>query len=919
MDTARLERALRANMRGDVGFGTAARALYAADASNYRHVPLGVVQPRTAADAAAAVAICRDHQVPVTPRGGGTSVAGNAIGEGVVLDTSRYLNRVLGLDPVARTAVVEPGVVLDALQREAAPHGLVFGPDPSTHSRCTLGGMIGNNACGAHSVVWGTTSDNVDALDVLRYDGTRLSLPGSTALPGSAALASDLHRLADENLALIRRSLGRFPRQVSGYPLHELLPENGRNLARALVGTEGTCALVLGATVRLAVLPAARVLLVAGFADDSAAAEAALAVLPHGPLTVEGIDAELVQSRSRPGLPPGGAWLFVEVGGESRSDALAKARRIAGELKSTRILEDPQEQRALWRIRQEGAGIATRMPDGAEAWPGWEDAAVPPERLAQYLREFRELKDRHGLRGVTYGHFGEGCIHVRLNFDLLTPGGRDRFRHFTEDAADLVAAHGGSFSGEHGDGQARAELLPRLYGDELVALFGRFKAIWDPENGLNPGVLVDPRPIDADLRVARPPRELLTLFAYPHDGGDFAQATRRCVGVGKCRNASGGVMCPSFQATGEEQHSTRGRARLLFELARGDLVTDGWRSTEVREALDLCLACKACRTECPVNVDMATYKAEFLHHHYRGRLRPRSHYALGYLPLWARAASVAPRLVNKLTSIQRIAYVGKRVAGVARERSIPPFAAAFTRSFRPRASGRPQVVLWPDTFTNYFTPRVGQAAARVLADAGFDVVLPRGSVCCGLTWISTGQLGFARRVARRSLAALPGGLPIVGLEPSCTAALRSDLPELLPEFAAVAARTFTLAEFLTEHAPHWQPPRIDGEALLQTHCHQRSVLTTVPDAGLLARAGVTLRDIEPTCCGMAGNFGFEHYDVAQAVGERVLLPAVRSLPDSVTVLADGFSCRTQISQSAGRRALHLAELLAAGMDPPARG
>jgi FAD/FMN-containing dehydrogenase/Fe-S oxidoreductase len=925
VDTAGLTRRLVRDLRGEVDFGTSARAQYSADASNYRRVPLGVVWPADAEDVIAAVAACREYGVPVTPRGGGTSVAGNAIGGGLVMDTSRHVNALVDLDPPSRTAIVQPGLVLDRLRAAAAPHGLTFGPDPSTHSRCTLGGMIGNNACGSHSVRWGKTSDNVESLDVLRADGTRLTV-GAGDLGGDTGKA--LRDLVDGNLAVIRQRFGRLVRQVSGYPLDELLPERGHHVARSLVGTEGTCATVLGATVRLVEAPKARVLLVLGFADDSTAADAVPLILPHRPLTVEGIDTDLVAGRPTPAdLPAGEAWLFVELGGENEAGAVAAARALATELDDSdqrprsRIVTDAAAQRALWRIREEGAGTATRMPDGAEAWPGWEDAAVPPEKLGAYLREFRELKRRHGLRGVTYGHFGEGCIHVRLDFDLLSTAGIGRFRRFVEEAADLVVGYGGSYSGEHGDGSARSELLPRMYGDDVMALFGRFKAIWDPDDLMNPGAIVRPHRIDADLKLDHQPRELLTVFAYPHDAGDFAQATRRCVGVGKCRNAAGSAMCPSYQVTGEEEHSTRGRARLLFELVRGDLVTDGWRSTEVRDALDLCLSCKACKSDCPVGVDMATYKAEFLHHHYARRLRPASHYSMGYLPLWARLASVAPRLANVAARTPGT----KWVAGVAPERDLPTFAReSFVRWFRRRpvrtGSGQ-RVVLWPDTFTNYLTPEVGRAAVEVLESAGFDVTLPAGRVCCGLTWISTGQLGTARRVARRSLERLApqlaDGALVVGLEPSCTSALRADLPELLPAEPTarrLAEQTVTLAELLTAHG--WEPPQRVGEALMQTHCHQRAVLGSAPDEQLLAATGLSQQPLPAGCCGLAGNFGFErgHYEVAQAVGEQGLLPAVRAASPETVLLADGFSCRTQIAHSTGRRALHLAELLA-GREP----
>ncbi|MFH9549298.1 FAD-binding and (Fe-S)-binding domain-containing protein, partial [Streptomyces sp. NPDC017435] len=703
-----LEGELRKAVRGDVGFDVTSRALVTMDASNYRRVPLGVVAPRDADDVAAVLEVCRSHGVPVVARGGGTSVAGQATGTGVVLDFTRYMNRLVALDPGARTAVVQPGLVLDRLQEAAAPHGLRFGPDPSTHSRCTLGGMIGNNACGSHSVAWGTTADAVRELEVRTARGRPLRLG-----KGWAGAPDGLRALVDGELARLRTGFPELPRRISGYALDALLPENGADVARSFCGSEGTLGVLTEAVVRLVEAPRARALAVLGYADESAAAEAASGLLPFGPLTVEGMAADLVPSGAAAGLPRGGAWLFVETGGDSQGEARARAEAIvrAADVLDARIVRDPAGQRALWRIREDAAGTATRMPGGTsqpsgagrgtEAWPGWEDCAVPPARLGAYLRDFRRLLTDHGLRGTPYGHFGDGCIHVRIDFDLLTGAGIARFRRFSEELAALVVSHGGSLSGEHGDGQARAELLPTMYGQDMVALFERAKAVWDPDDLLNPGMLVRPAPLDADLRFTVLPREPVDVaFGYPSDGGDFSAAVRRCVGVAKCRTATAsgagpgaapgaGVMCPSFRATGREEHSTRGRARLLHEMLAGELVTDGWRSTEVRDALDLCLSCKGCRSDCPVEVDMATYKAEFLHHHYAGRRRPAAHYSMGRLPVWLRWASRlrAAALLNTLASAGPLATVAKRLAGIAAERDIPPLARqTFSGWWRERAA-----------------------------------------------------------------------------------------------------------------------------------------------------------------------------------------------------------------------------------------
>ncbi|MDX3336621.1 FAD-binding and (Fe-S)-binding domain-containing protein [Streptomyces sp. ME02-6979.5a] len=937
--------ALRSAVRGTSDFGATARALATMDASNHRRVPLGVLAPRDAEDIAAALAVCREHGVPVVARGGGTSIAGQATGTGLVLDLTRHLRTVLDLDPATRTAVVQPGVILDDLRAAAAPHGLTFGPDPSTHSRCTLGGMIGNNSCGAHSVAWGTTADNVRALSVVRYGGEALRLEqGSGARPegargtrGATAHGPEgVTELIASHLALLRTGYPDLPRRISGYALDALLPEHpgGPDPVRAFCGSEGTLGVVTEATVRLVEAPRARALAVLGYADESAAADAAPGLLPYGPLTVEGMAADLV--REAAGLPRGAAWLFVETGGDTPAEARAHAERVlrAADAVDGTVVTDPAGQRALWRIREDAAGTATRTPDGSEAWPGWEDCAVPPARLGAYLRDFRALLAEHGLRGTPYGHFGDGCIHVRIDFDLISPEGVARFRRFSEETADLVVAHGGSLSGEHGDGQARAELLPRMYGDELVALFGQFKDLWDPSSGLNPGILARPARLDENLRFAvLPKRPVDVEFGYPQDGGDFAGAVRRCVGVAKCRTEKAGgadVMCPSFRATGEEAHSTRGRARLLHEMLAGEVITDGWRSTEVRDALDLCLSCKGCRSDCPVGVDMATYKAEFLHHHYKGRLRPAAHYAMGRLPRWLRLAAPFARPLNALARLRPLAALAKRLAGIAPERTIPVLATeTYSRWLRRHQGGGTHILssdrvvaLWADTFTEHLSPQVGRAAVRVLEEAtGRTVLPPVPGLCCGLTYVSTGQLDAARRVMRRTLDRLGlfPGHPLVVLEPSCAATLRTDLPELLPDdprAAELAASVRTFAQYLEEYASDWTPPRLDRPAAGQTHCHQHAVLGDAAERRLRERLGLT-GELSGGCCGLAGNFGFEkgHWEVSAACAEEQLLPAVREAEPGTELLADGFSCRTQLDQLAGRRARHLAEVIAEELEP----
>jgi FAD/FMN-containing dehydrogenase/Fe-S oxidoreductase len=918
---------------GDVDDSGLARALYSSDASLYRILPRAVVRPRHVDEMVATLEVCRSLAVPVTARGAGTSIAGNAVGPGVVLDTSRYLSAVTAIDAEARTATVEPGVVQAALQTAARPHGLRFGPDPSTHNRCTVGGMIGNNACGSRALGYGRTADNVVGLDVLTGAGERLRLGSGT--PGDDGVLAALSALVDSELATIRTELGRFGRQVSGYSLEHLLPERGFDVARALVGSEGTLALVLGATVRLVTDAPFRGLVVLGYPTMPDAADATPGLLPHSPTAVEGLDARMVQ-RLRdvpaavvPDLPRGEAWLVVELTGDSVAEVTATARRVladAGALDSL-VVTDPAEAAAIWRIREDGAGLAARTSDGHPAHAGWEDAAVPPERLGDYLREFEALLDQHGLQCVPYGHFGDGCVHGRIDFPFGSgeDRGRTRYRAFVEDAARLVAGYGGSLSGEHGDGRARSELLRHMYSPAALGLFERVKQLFDPADLLNPGVLVRPARLDDDVRMAAAPvvREGLSL-AYRHDGGDFSAAVHRCTGVGKCRadlQASGGVMCPSWPATREEKDTTRGRARVLQEMiAPGGPVRD-WRSPEVHAALDLCLSCKGCSRDCPTGVDMASYKAEVLHQSYRRRLRPRAHYTLGRLPRWADLAARAPRLVNAVLRSRLGGRIAKWSAGMDQRRDVPPFAA---RTFRqewaaravPSGDGAP-VALWVDSFTDHFAPEVAHAAARVLEAAGYRVQVPGADTCCGLTWITTGQLDTARKILGSTVEALAplvdAGIPVVGVEPSCTAALRSESLELVGGSAAerVARGTRTLAELLAD-TPGWQPPSLAGvEVVAQPHCHHASVMGWSADARLLARAGAQVTRLGG-CCGLAGNWGVErgHHDVSVAIAGQQLLPAVSGLGPEAVVLADGFSCRTQLDQLADRRGLHLAELLA---------
>lgn len=968
------------------------RAMYSTDASNYRIVPQIVVFPRSEDEVVEVLRIARERGVPITSRGAGTSCAGNAVGAGVVIDFSRHLNRVLEIDPDTQTAWVQPGVVQTDLQAAAKPYGLWFGPDPSTKNRATLGGMIGNNACGPHALAYGRTADNVVELDVVDGLGNRFFAGSGEE---NARQIPHLTELVTRNLALIRTQFGRFIRQVSGYSLEHLLPENGWDLAKTLVGTEGTCVTVLKARVKLAPLPKTPILVVLSFPDMPQAADAVVQMLPLKLLAIEGIDAGLVDVVRRhhgsvPELPSGAGWLFCEVSGETQEEAVAAAHALieASGCMDSRIVTDATEAAALWRIRADGVGLAGRTPISREqAWPGWEDAAVPPEFLGDYLRAFEALMQKHDVEGLAYGHFGDGCIHSRLNVRLESPKEIELFRAFMEEAAQLVASFGGSLSGEHGDGRARSELLKYMYPPEVLELFGQFKALFDPQNVLNPGVLVDPDPIDAHLRrpFARPSQRV--GFAFAEDAGDFTNAVHRCTGIGKCRAANrsaGGFMCPSYQATKDEKDVTRGRARILQEATRGSLI-GGFSDPVLLDALDLCLSCKACGRDCPAGVDMATYKAEATYRHYQGRLRPINHYVLGWLPRWGRLVTAIPGvagLVNRTMGVDWIRRLAFRLSRIDPRRQMTAFAEErFTHWFNRKdkskgkdkgkgrgegkaavstagvvgarelaggftgkaadggadkavptpsaSSGKPglarplDVVVWADSFSEYLDPRGAQAMVELLQEAGYRVRIPSSRACCGLTWISTGQLDGAKKRLRQLLDVLgpaaEKGVPIIGVEPSCTSVLRSDLVELVgddPRAAKVAKMTMTLAELLTDPTlgpgKDWKPSRsLAGTTVIaQPHCHQYSVIGYQADAQLVRRMGAEVIQLAG-CCGLAGNFGMEkgHYDVSVKVAESSLLPALKSAPEGAVFLADGYSCRTQAEQLADYPAVTLAQLL----------
>ncbi|HJW26599.1 MAG TPA: FAD-binding and (Fe-S)-binding domain-containing protein [Rhodocyclaceae bacterium] len=943
VDAQALADDLGAALSGEVRFDAGSRALYATDASNYRQVPIGVVVPRSVEDVVRTVELCRRHGAPVLSRGGGTSLCGQCCNVAVVMDFSKYLNNVLEIDPAAKTARVQPGVVLDDLRDAANRHDLTFAPDPATHTHNTLGGMIGNNSCGPHSVMGGLTADNVIELDVLTYDGLRFTV-GATDDDAFHRVVREGGRRRDIYLRLkdlaerhgdeIRRRFPAIPRRVSGYNLPALLPERGFNLAEALVGSEGTCVVILEARLRLVDWPPARSLLVLGYPSVYEAGDHVPDVMAAGPIALEGIDDRLVADikavRIHPEdlelLPEGQGWLLVEFGGRDKDDSDRQARALMDQLRQAekpptmKLYDDPGQEKHVWEIRESGLGATAHVPDKPITWEGWEDSSVPPEKLGTYLRQLRALFDKYGYGCDLYGHFGQGCVHTRIDFDLETAAGIRKFRDFLQEAACLVTGLGGSISGEHGDGQSKAELLPIMFGDDMMAAFREFKAIWDPDNRMNPGKVVDAYRPDENLRLgtAYSPPPLKTRFAYSADNGDFARTVLRCVGVGECRKKKG-VMCPSYMATGEEMHSTRGRARLLFEMMQGDTITGGWKEPKVKEALDLCLSCRGCKGECPVHVDMALYKAEFLSHYYEGRLRPPAAYAFGLIDRWARLASHAPGLVNFLASHEPFAGLAKGALGIARQRKLPAFARRpFTRTFSPGPQAGKPVILWPDTFNNHFHPQVAQAAAEVLARAGFTVRIPPVHLCCGRPLYEFGMVDRARRYLQRILQVLDGdiraGIPIVGLEPACLTVFREELPQLLhgdEQAKRLSGQVFLLSEFLVREAPGADLGALGRKAVVHGHCHHRAVLGMGDEEAVLKKLGLDYEILDSGCCGMAGSFGFEKdkYEVSMRCGERVLLPAVRAAAPDTLVIADGYSCREQIVQTTGRQPLHLAEVL----------
>jgi FAD/FMN-containing dehydrogenase/Fe-S oxidoreductase len=969
VDSESLERELMASITGEVRFDNGSRALYSTDASNYRQIPIGVVLPKSEDDIINTIKICRKYGAPLLSRGGGTSLAGQCCNVAVVMDMSKYYNEVLNIDKDKKLVSVQPGIVLDemrgATERQA---GLTFGPDPATHDHCTIGGMLGNNSCGVHSVMasfegYGArTSDNTESLTIVTYDGVKMKV-GATSDEEydriqkeggrKAEIYKKLRDFRDKYADLIRQRYPDIPRRVSGYNLDDLLPEKGFNVAKALVGSESTLVTIVEATMKLITAPKKKSLVVLGFPDVYQAGYSVMEVLKFKPIACEGIDDNLISYMKRKGLnikdlpllPEGNGWLLVEFGADTQEEADNKAKEMMHHFKQKEntpdmnLIDDPEQEMKIWEIRESGLGATAWVPGEPMTVPGWEDSAVAPENVGHYLKDLRKLFTKYNYNPSLYGHFGQGCIHCRIAFDLLRADGIQKYKQFTVEAAHLVVKYGGSISGEHGDGQSRGDLLEIMYGKELIQAFREFKEIWDPGWRMNPGKIIDTYGQANDLRLGTDfnPPDLKTHFQFPDDAYSWERVALKCVGVGKCRRHEGGVMCPSYMATREEEHSTRGRSRMLYEMLQGNVLKDGWKSEHVKDALDLCLACKGCKNDCPVNVDMATYKSEFLSHYYEGRLRPRTAYVFGWIYWWSRVSSLMPGLVNFFMHAPVIRTITKALAGIAQERTMPKYAERTFKSwFRERTKNnrnnakekdfgddqmarQKRVILWADTFNNYFLPQTLVAGVEVLEAAGFEVIVPKKSMCCGRPLYDFGMLNTAKRLLIDIMDNLhdeiKSGVPIVGLEPSCVAVFRDELHNLFPhneQATRLSKQVFTIGEFIEKKAPDFKIPQLNRKAIVHGHCHHRSIMGTDSEKKVLEKTKLDFKILPTTCCGMAGYFGYEkgrHYEVSIAAGEQTLLPTVRQADESTIIVTDGFSCREQIEQETDRKGMHLAQVL----------
>jgi FAD/FMN-containing dehydrogenase/Fe-S oxidoreductase len=953
-----LERELSAAIKGEVKFDDGYRALYATDSSNYRQVPVGVVFPKDKQDIITTVALCNKYKAPVLCRGGGTSLAGQCCNVAVIMDFSKYYNRILEFNQDENTIHVETGIVLDDLRKFTEPYGVTFGPDPATHNHCTLGGMIGNNSCGVHSVAaalqgdGARTVDFIEEMEVLTYDGDVLHV-GKTSVDefkiitgkqdSKSKIYSGLKSLIDKYAQLVREKYPKIPRRVSGYNLDELLPEKQFNVARALAGTESTCVIILSAKLKLIKFYKERALVVLGYKDVFESAKHVTQILKFKPLGLEGVDDKLVEFMRKKNLhvdlldllPAGKGWLWVEFGGETKEEAEASALAMMHELKeetdgpSMKLFLSHEDQERIWKVRDSGLGATAFVPGLKDTWEGWEDSAVPPEKLSEYLIEFRKLLNKYKYDTTTYGHFGQGCVHCRINFDFTTSEGISQYKNFTNEAADLVLSFGGSLSGEHGDGQSRGELLVKMFGEDLINAFREFKTIWDPQWKMNPGKIIDAYSRDTNLRLGAgfTFKKVETHFQFPEDHGIMGRAAMRCVGVGECRKTDKGTMCPSYMVTLDEKHSTRGRAHLLFEMLTRDVLKGGWKNKEVKEALDLCLACKGCFNECPVNVDMATYKAEFFSHFYTGKIRPRSAYAFGLIHQWAKIASMIPGIVN-FAGRSSLKHIIKFITGIAPQRDIPVFAEkTFSKLFSKREILHrpfPRVMLWTDTFNNYFFPNALLDAVLVLESGGFEVVIPQVDLCCGRPLYDFGMLDKAKQYLERVMDQLSysveSQIPVVGLEPSCVSVFRNEMLNFFPKdekAKRIAENFFTLAEFIELKKTKFHFNNLNRKFFYHGHCHHKAVMHTDKDIALLKSIGDDITIIDAGCCGLAGSFGFEKgekYKISIEAGERILFPAVRNTNEDDLIISDGFSCREQILHGTKRKAFHLAEVLALSIE-----
>lgn len=948
-----LHRDLTSSVEGRCDFTDAGIALYTSDASNYRQIPLGVVFPATIDDVVAATKVCREHQVPVLMRGGGTSQNGQTVNNAVIIDCSQHLNRVLSIDPDTRTALVEPGIVCDALKAEAEQHGLTWGPDPATHSRCTLGGMIGNNSCGPHSMLAGKTVENVLELDILTPGGERFWVGPTSENELADIIAEDNERadiykelkaLRDQYAELIREKYPDIKRRVSGYNLDQLLPENGFNVARALVGSEGTCISVLRARLKLIDNPKHKQLIVLGFEDIFTAGDSVPEIMPHTPIAMEGLDwaivGGLIDRQLRLDevalLPQGKAWLLVELADNNIETLKRRCTQFEIAMQSSpRVLSVlPVNDAAMvvdfWTIREQGAS-ATSMslnPQDPDPIVGWEDTAVDPMQLGDYLREFSALVKRYGYSTSLYGHFGDGCIHARITFDTRTEKGVCDFRAFSQEIAKLVVRFGGSLSGEHGDGQAKAEFLPIMFGEELMHAFERFKSAWDPQQRMNPGKVVNAFRMDENLRLGPDyqPDSVPTTLHFHEDVGGFSQSTERCIGMGKCRSANG-AMCPSYQATGEERYSTRGRAHLLHELIRGELIQKGFADNDIADSMEHCLSCKACKSECPTQVDIAAYKSEFMSKYFATVRRPIDHYPLAHignlLPKMARLSRLSNLLQRGPTG-----YLMKRLLNIHQDSTLPSLATeSFSEWVRNSCDqsdssfyyfgnqSDTRVVLWIDTVNDHYRPQLLKSAINVLTRTGHRVAVAKDHFCCGRPLYEYGYLEQAAKQIANILDhfhdKLPASAEVVVLEPSCLSVFKDELQRICPDDLRAAnlhARTTTLSGFLTNN--NIKPARRLKSGILHLHCHDKSAQPSA-DQSLMTQCFEQMIEPEAGCCGMAGTYGIKQKTrhIGQWLFNRQLGPEIKNTNSETVVVANGFSCAKQIGDNTGTQTLHPVQVL----------